>query len=58
MARKSNMLIGTVTLLVIGVGFGGMLAVQKYRAAQARSQLRVVFEGGSASGLRLSLIHI
>jgi len=52
MARKSNLLIGTVTLTAIAVAFGGMLAVQKYRAAQARGQLRVVFEGGSASGLR------
>ena len=52
MARKSNLLIGTATLTAIAVAFGGMLAVQKFRAAQARSQLRVVFEGGSASGLR------
>jgi phospholipid/cholesterol/gamma-HCH transport system substrate-binding protein len=52
MARKSNLLIGTVTLVAITVAFGGLLGVQKYRAAQSRSQLRVVFEGGSASGLR------
>ncbi|MCP3474906.1 MlaD family protein [Bradyrhizobium sp. CCGUVB1N3] len=52
MARRSNLMIGTVTLLAIAVAFGGLLGVQKYRAAQSRSQLRVVFEGGSASGLR------
>jgi len=52
MARKSNLLIGTVTLAAIAVAFGGMLGVQKFRASQARGQLRVVFEGGSASGLR------
>src|SRR3954467_4318246 len=32
--------------------FGGVLGVQKWRTLQSRSQLRVVFEGGSASGLR------
>lgn len=52
MARASNLVIGTVTLAVIAVAFGSMLAVQKFRAAQQRSLLRVVFEGGSASGLR------
>jgi phospholipid/cholesterol/gamma-HCH transport system substrate-binding protein len=34
------------------VAFGGLLGVQKWHALQSRSQLRVVFEGGSASGLR------
>jgi phospholipid/cholesterol/gamma-HCH transport system substrate-binding protein len=52
MARKSNLMVGTVTLLAIAAAFGGLLGVQKYRAVQSRSQLRVVFEGGSASGLR------
>ena len=50
--RKSNLMIGTVTLTAIAMAFGGLLGVQKYRAIQSRSQLRVVFEGGSASGLR------
>ena len=50
--RKSNLMIGTVTLVAIAVAFGSLLGVQKYRAVQSRSQLRVVFEGGSASGLR------
>jgi phospholipid/cholesterol/gamma-HCH transport system substrate-binding protein len=52
MARASNLVIGTATLTVIAVAFGGFLGVQKWRASQSRSQLRVVFEGGSASGLR------
>ncbi|MGY8637868.1 MlaD family protein [Bradyrhizobium sp. 14AA] len=52
MARASNLVIGTVTLAVIAVAFGGVLGVQKWRSIQSRSQLRVVFEGGSASGLR------
>jgi phospholipid/cholesterol/gamma-HCH transport system substrate-binding protein len=34
------------------VAFGGVLGVQKWRTLQSRSPLRVVFEGGSASGLR------
>jgi phospholipid/cholesterol/gamma-HCH transport system substrate-binding protein len=52
MARASNLVIGTATLAVIAVAFGGLLGVQKWRSIQSRSQLRVVFEGGSASGLR------
>ena len=52
MARASNVVIGTATLAVIALAFGGVLGVQKWRAIQSRSQLRVVFEGGSASGLR------
>ena len=52
MARASNLVIGTTTLAVIAVAFGGLLGVQKWRTIQSRSQLRVVFESGSASGLR------
>lgn len=52
MARASNLVIGTTTLAVIAVAFGGVLGVQKWRTIQSRGQLRVVFEGGSASGLR------
>lgn len=52
MARASNLVIGTATLAVIAVAFGALLGVQKWRTIQSRSQLRVVFEGGSASGLR------
>ncbi len=49
--RVTNLLIGTTTLAVIAAGFVGMLTVQKLRNAQARSPLRIVFDG-SASGLR------
>lgn len=52
MARASNLVIGTTMLTVIAVAFGGVLGVQKWRTIQSRGQLRVVFEGGSASGLR------
>lgn len=52
MARASNLVIGTATLAVVAVAFGGLLGVQKWRIIQSRSQLRVVFEGGSATGLR------
>ena len=49
--RITNLLIGTTTLAVVAAGFVGMLTVQKLRTAQARSPLRIVFDG-SASGLR------
>ncbi len=49
--RVTNLLIGTTTLAVIAAGFVGMLTVQKLRSGQARSPLRIVFDG-SASGLR------
>ena len=49
--RVTNLLIGTTTLAVIAAGFVGMLTVQKLRPTQARSPLRIVFDG-SASGLR------
>ena len=49
--RLTNLLIGTMTLAAIAAGFVGMLTVQKLRTTQARSPLRIVFDG-SASGLR------
>jgi len=49
--RITNLLIGTTTLAVIAAGLVGMLTVQKLRTTQARSPLRIVFDG-SASGLR------
>ena len=49
--RVTNLLVGTTTLAVIAAGFIGMLTVQKLRITQARSPLRIVFDG-SASGLR------
>jgi phospholipid/cholesterol/gamma-HCH transport system substrate-binding protein len=50
--RATNLVIGTLTLLVAIAAVGGLLVVQKVRTAQQRSQLRVVFDGGSAAGLR------
>ena len=50
--RSTNLMIGTTTLAVIAAGFIGFLTVQKIRSVQARGPLRIVFEGGSASGLR------
>jgi phospholipid/cholesterol/gamma-HCH transport system substrate-binding protein len=50
--RATNLMIGTTTLAVIAAGFTGFLAFQKIRSVQARSPLRIVFDGGSASGLR------
>jgi phospholipid/cholesterol/gamma-HCH transport system substrate-binding protein len=49
--RITNLLVGTTTLAVIAAAFVGMLTVQKLRTTQARSPLRIVFDG-SASGLR------
>jgi len=50
--RATNLMIGTTTLAVIAAGFTGFLAVQKIRGVAQRSPLRIVFDGGSASGLR------
>lgn len=50
--RATNLMIGTTTLAVIAASFTGFLTVQKIRSVQARSPLRIVFDGGSASGLR------
>jgi phospholipid/cholesterol/gamma-HCH transport system substrate-binding protein len=50
--QASNLMIGTTTLAVIAAGFIGFLGIQKIRSVQARSPLRNVFDGGSASGLR------
>jgi phospholipid/cholesterol/gamma-HCH transport system substrate-binding protein len=50
--RSSNLMIGTVTLALLAVGFVGLLGVKKIRAISQESRMRIVFEGGSASGLR------
>lgn len=50
--RATNLIIGTLTLAGVAAGVGGTLVTQKLRMAQQRSPLRVVFDGGSASGLR------
>ena len=50
--RASNLMIGTVTLAAIAAGFTGLLTVQKLRIAQSKGPIRIVFDGGSAAGLR------
>jgi phospholipid/cholesterol/gamma-HCH transport system substrate-binding protein len=50
-ARASNLVIGSVTLVVIAAAFAGVLGYRKIHGIAQRSQLRIVFEG-SASGLR------
>ncbi|MBI5260827.1 MAG: MCE family protein [Bradyrhizobium sp.] len=49
--RKSNVMIGTMALAVIGVAFVGLLTVQKLRSVQQRGPIRIIIDG-SASGLR------
>jgi phospholipid/cholesterol/gamma-HCH transport system substrate-binding protein len=50
--RATNLVIGTLTLVAAIAAVVGLLVVQKVRTAQQRSPLRVVFDGGSAAGLR------
>lgn len=50
--RASNLMIGTITLAVIAAALAGVIGVQKFRTVQQQGKLRIVFEGGSASGLR------
>ena len=50
--RATNLVIGTLTLAAVIAAIVGLLVVQKVRTAQQRSPLRVVFDGGSAAGLR------
>jgi phospholipid/cholesterol/gamma-HCH transport system substrate-binding protein len=50
--KASNLMIGTTTLAVIAAAFIGFLGVQKIRGVRQQSPLRIVFDGGSASGLR------
>lgn len=50
--RATNLVIGTLTLAAAAAAIGGLLLVQKTRLAQQRAPLRVVFDGGSAAGLR------
>ncbi len=49
--RASNLMIGTLTLALIGGSFGAWLGYQKIAGVKQRVPFRVVFEG-SASGLR------
>jgi phospholipid/cholesterol/gamma-HCH transport system substrate-binding protein len=50
--RATNLVIGTTTLAILAIGLSGVLGVRKYRAISQETRMRVVFEGGSASGLR------
>jgi phospholipid/cholesterol/gamma-HCH transport system substrate-binding protein len=50
--RATNLMIGTTTLAVIAAGFVSFLAIQKIRSVRQQTPLRIVFDGGSASGLR------
>ena len=45
-------MVGTVALAAIAVAFAGVIEMRKTGSTQRHSPLRVVFEGGSASGLR------
>jgi phospholipid/cholesterol/gamma-HCH transport system substrate-binding protein len=50
--RSSNLMIGTATLAALAIAFFGILGVKKIRAISQESRMRIVFEDGSASGLR------
>jgi len=50
--RSSNLMIGTTTLAIVAIAFAGLLGARKYRAISQETRMRIVFEGGSASGLR------
>src|SRR5215216_7600370 len=50
-ARASNLMIGTLTLALIGGSLGAFLGYQKLAGAKQKTAFRVIFEG-SASGLR------
>jgi len=50
--RASNLTIGTTTLAILAIGFFGFLALRKIHSVSQQAPLRIVFEGGSASGLR------
>jgi len=50
--RSSNLMIGAATLAVVAIAFVGFLGVRKIRALAQETPMRIVFEGGSASGLR------
>jgi phospholipid/cholesterol/gamma-HCH transport system substrate-binding protein len=50
--RSSNLMIGTATLAIVAIAFFGLLGVRKIRAISQETRMRIVFEGGSASGLR------
>jgi phospholipid/cholesterol/gamma-HCH transport system substrate-binding protein len=47
----SNLMIGVSTLAVIAVALIALLGYRKVHSVQSRGPLRIVFEGGSATGL-------
>jgi phospholipid/cholesterol/gamma-HCH transport system substrate-binding protein len=49
-ARASNLVIGTITLVALGVALVGFLGYKKIHGIRQRGPLRIIFEG-SASGL-------
>src|SRR3978361_1943808 len=51
-ARASNVMIGTTALALLAAAVIGTRGLQKIRAVRQQGPLRIVFEGGSASGLR------
>ncbi|MGJ5022984.1 MlaD family protein [Bradyrhizobium sp. SZCCHNRI1009] len=50
--RAINLIVGTLTIAAVAAGISGVLIKQKRRIAEQRSTMRVVFDGGSAAGLR------
>jgi phospholipid/cholesterol/gamma-HCH transport system substrate-binding protein len=50
--RATNLMIGTTTLAIVAIGFFGLLGFRKIRTISQETPMRIVFEGGSASGLR------
>jgi phospholipid/cholesterol/gamma-HCH transport system substrate-binding protein len=50
--RASNLKIGTTTLAIVAVAFFGFLGWRKIHHISQEAPLRIVFEGGSANGLR------
>lgn len=50
--RSSNLVIGTTTLAILAIGLFGLLGVRKIHTISQETRMRIVFEGGSASGLR------
>lgn len=50
--RSTNLMIGTTTLAILAIGLFGLLGVRKIHTVSQETRMRIVFEGGSASGLR------
>ena len=50
--RFSNLTIGTTTVAILAIGLFGLLGARKLHTISQESRMRIVFEGGSASGLR------